>query len=534
MSRQSSPNPDQIPTSVDDHGKGIAPPSSHGHESTIAEISKDKSDSKPDVAQVKDRPYSVFSKREKWIIVNLASYAALFSPLTANIYFPAIPVLAEQFHKSTELINLTITIYMVMQGLAPMVWGTFSDKWGRRPIFVACLAILSLSCVGLALTPTSAYWLLLLLRCIQAAGSASTVALGAGVIGDIATPEERGGFLGVFGIAPLVGPTIGPVIGGGLAQGLGWRSIFWFLCISSGISAIGILLIMPETLRALVGDGSIVPSPIYRPFIPVVGRHLEKPPTDERPPPKPFINPLRMFTYPDVVCLLVFNGILYAVFYGVTATISTLFQSAYPFLNETDIGLCFLAVGGGMLIGTTTSGKLLNRDYISLRDKLVREAQADSEKEVDVKAIEKDGSFPIEKARLRSTHIYVIVYIACIVGYGWCLQKKVSIAVPLILQIIIGIVCVSVMNTVQTLLVDLAPQAGSSITACNNLIRCSLGAGLVSVIDLILKALGTGWTYVLLGGLCVLVSPLIYVLIHWGPTWRERRRIRALILEGKA
>ena len=62
--------------------------------------------------------------------------------------------------------------------LAPMVWGTLSDHWGRRPTMIACLATLSLSCVGLALVPTSAYWLLMLLRCLQAAGSASTVVLG--------------------------------------------------------------------------------------------------------------------------------------------------------------------------------------------------------------------------------------------------------------------------------------------------------------------------------------------------------------------
>ena len=121
----------------------------------------------------------------------------LSSPLTANIYFPAIPTIASQFQKSVEMINLTVTIYMVMQGIcsspnpilclslsyinsftAPMFWGTLSDRWGRRPMILACMIVLSLSCVGLALVPTSAYWLLMLLRCIQAAGSASTIALG--------------------------------------------------------------------------------------------------------------------------------------------------------------------------------------------------------------------------------------------------------------------------------------------------------------------------------------------------------------------
>ena len=64
-----------------------------------------------------------------------------------------------------------------------MVWGTLSDRVGRRLMFLCCLALLSVSCVGLALVPTNAYWLLVLLRCFQAAGSASTVALGEWLIG---------------------------------------------------------------------------------------------------------------------------------------------------------------------------------------------------------------------------------------------------------------------------------------------------------------------------------------------------------------
>jgi MFS family permease len=115
-----------------------------------------------------------------------------------------------------------------------MFWGTLADMKGRRPMFLCCLITLSLSCVGLALVPTSAYWLLVLLRCLQAAGSASTVALGepvmlvrldhirtyadtstaAGTVGDIATPAERGGFMGFSGVGTLLGPAIGPVIGG--------------------------------------------------------------------------------------------------------------------------------------------------------------------------------------------------------------------------------------------------------------------------------------------------------------------------------
>ena len=73
----------------------------------------------------------------------------------------------------------SITADERLPSTAPMLWGTMSDRWGRRPMFIGCMVVLSLSCVGLALVPTDAYWALMLLRCLQALGSASTVALGA-------------------------------------------------------------------------------------------------------------------------------------------------------------------------------------------------------------------------------------------------------------------------------------------------------------------------------------------------------------------
>ncbi|EEB89095.1 hypothetical protein MPER_12852 [Moniliophthora perniciosa FA553] len=308
--------------------------------------------------QVKNRIW--FLKKEQELI-------EICSPLTANVYFPAIPTLASAFNKSVELINLTVTMYMVFQGISPMLFGTLADNIGRRLIYATCLLLLCLSCVGLALVPTNAYWLLLLLRCIQSAGSASTIALGAGVIGDIADASERGGFYGIFQSGPLLGPSIGPVIGGLLAGSLGWRSIFWFLCISSGVAFIVIILFLPETLRAIVGDGSIQP-PIYlRPVVPIFGRKKKQPadaPQDQAlPPKKAFKNPFSLLQHLDITVLLIFTGWVVAVYYAVTATISTVFASAYPFLNETEIGLLLLSIGGGMLAGSGVTGSIPEYEY---------------------------------------------------------------------------------------------------------------------------------------------------------------------------
>jgi multidrug resistance protein len=144
---------------------------------------------------------------------------------------------------------------MIMQGLTPGIFAAVSDSVGRRPTYLVCFIVFIASNIGLALTDT--YWLLLLLRAIQATGNSATVALGAGVIADIAAPHERGGYLGFFGVGPLAGPSLGPVIGGALGQSLGWRSIFWFLAIFSGVFSVVLVLFLPETLRSIVGNGSV-------------------------------------------------------------------------------------------------------------------------------------------------------------------------------------------------------------------------------------------------------------------------------------
>ena len=180
--------------------------------------------------------------------------------MPANIYFPAIPTIAKAFTKSTDLINQTVTVYLVFQGISPMLWGPISDRKGRRPVYLVCLTILILSSIGMSLCPTNSFWLLLLLRCFQSGGSASTIALGAGVIGDISTSRERGGYFGTFNLGPMLAPCIAPAVGGALSQTFGWRSTQWFIVILVTICLLCIALSLPETLRSVAGNGSITVS----------------------------------------------------------------------------------------------------------------------------------------------------------------------------------------------------------------------------------------------------------------------------------
>jgi hypothetical protein len=235
-----------------------------------------------------------------------------------------------------------------------------------------------------------------------------------------------------------------------------------------------------------VGDGSISAGRIYTQPISLIGRHRSAEISSERPARKPFKNPLLMFAYPEIFVVLIFNGTLYAVMYGVTASLTIIFEKVYPYLNEAEIGLCFIPMGLGLLVGSLFSGRAMDSYYRKIKDDLIRQTRTDSKKYVDLEAIEKDPSFPIEKARLQILPWVVFVFTTSIISYGWALQWRATVAVPLILQFIskfispalrhttlrlitfhiVGFSNVIIINSTQILLIDMMPNQGSSIMAC--------------------------------------------------------------------
>ncbi|KAK0186398.1 MFS general substrate transporter [Armillaria mellea] len=494
-------------------------------ESTVWEdtaFEASESNSAIDTATVPNAVPIPYTRGNIWFVVSLVSLAGLASPFPSTIYYPALPVLTQVFHETTERLNLTLTIFMVPMAVFPMIWGPLSDRWGRRPCIIASLAILTITCVGLALVPTNAFWLLMTLRFLQSAGCTGTVALGAGAIADITTRANRGGYFGAFNVGPMVGPCIGPVVGGLLAQYLGWRSIFWFLVIFSVVLLALLLLFLPETLPCIVGNGSIQPSFIYRPWIKIFhrDRSCQNSIIAHRSPPKPFCNPFSLIIHPDILIGLIYASISFAIQFSISGTLANAYKVHYPFLNSANVGLCYLANGSGMILGAFSNGRLLDFDYCRARDKFPRCAQ--------VKTINENGqnndAFPLESVRLQWSPYFVVMYAACVIGWGWCVEKSVPLMGPLILQAALGFACMSIINTIMTLMVDLIPNQSSSVIACVNFMRASLAAILISVQDKAISSIGYGWTYTILGVICALMLPLVFLEIKVGPICRERRR----------
>ena len=126
--------------------------------------------------------------------------------------------------------------------------------------------------------------------------------------------------------------------------------------------------LQPETLKSVVEQGRNRIPILYQPVIPIIGRQIPQEPTVARQvTTKVSRNPFRLFLQPDILLLLALSAIISAVFYAINTSISSLFSTAYPFLNETKIGLCYLAIGGGMILASSVVGRLLDWEYQTFR-----------------------------------------------------------------------------------------------------------------------------------------------------------------------
>lgn len=87
---------------------------------------------------VPDAVYDRIPRRRKLVIVALLSYCAFLAPISSTTVLSATPEIAKEFGTSEDIINVTNALYMLFMGISPIVWGPFSEVWGRK--IVRCSA----------------------------------------------------------------------------------------------------------------------------------------------------------------------------------------------------------------------------------------------------------------------------------------------------------------------------------------------------------------------------------------------------------
>lgn len=167
-------------------------------------------------------------------LVLLAPFNILAS-LGMDIYLPIVPAMPAILGTTPEVVQLTLTLYMIMLGVGQIIFGPLSDRFGRRPILISGVFVFAVTSLTLAVT-TSA-WLFVLLRLVQAAGAAAMLVAVFATVRDVYadTPESAVIYSLMNAMLAFV-PAFGPIAGALIARYFGWEGIFLALCLSALIA----------------------------------------------------------------------------------------------------------------------------------------------------------------------------------------------------------------------------------------------------------------------------------------------------------
>lgn len=168
-----------------------------------------------------------------------------------GIFIPLLPSFSiNELHISEFMIGFIVGIYSLMQFLFTPVWGSLSDRYGRKPVLVMSLIGSIISYLMLALVFSGVFLSVVLLVISRAFAGifAANLSAAQAVISDITSPEDRTKGIGLISAAFGLGFVFGPAIGGVLSQNFGYGFPIY---VSAGLSLMATLLcvfVFRETL----------------------------------------------------------------------------------------------------------------------------------------------------------------------------------------------------------------------------------------------------------------------------------------------
>ena len=180
-------------------------------------------------------------------------FSLVVSMLGFGIIIPILPFYVEEFGGGGAEMGMLMTIFSAMQFIFSPIWGSLSDRIGRKPVLIigALGNALSMALMGFATN----YWILLSARALAGVLSSATMPAAMAFISDSTDEKQRGGGMGIVGAAFGVGMTLGPGIGGVMSD-ISLQAPFFFAAGTSILAMILIWMSLPETLPAEKRSGT--------------------------------------------------------------------------------------------------------------------------------------------------------------------------------------------------------------------------------------------------------------------------------------
>lgn len=179
-------------------------------------------------------------------LIALLGALAAFGPLAIDLYLPALPAIAHGLGASIEAVQSSVTVFLAGFSLGMLLYGPLSDRYGRRPVLLADMALFTVA--SLACWLANSVELLIAARFAQAMGGGAASVLARAVARDVFAPKEAIRQLSRMAMVTSVAPLLAPMLGSAVLAWGGWRSPFAVLCIWGVLSTAVVAWVLAETL----------------------------------------------------------------------------------------------------------------------------------------------------------------------------------------------------------------------------------------------------------------------------------------------
>ena len=180
------------------------------------------------------------------LVIGLLALLLGLQPITTDLYLPTLPLLTAQLQAPVAQTQLTLTALLLAFGGSQLVWGPVSDRWGRRPVLLAGLALYVVAALGCALAP-SMDWLVAW-RTLQGAAMGAGVMAARAIVRDLYTPTAGAQAMSKALTGLGVIACASPIAGSQLAQHFGWRATMAALAVFGAATLILVALRFRESL----------------------------------------------------------------------------------------------------------------------------------------------------------------------------------------------------------------------------------------------------------------------------------------------
>ncbi|THV06857.1 MFS general substrate transporter [Dendrothele bispora CBS 962.96] len=400
---------------------------------------------------------------------------------------------------------------------------TYSGFYGRKPVYLCSLPLLVIGSVGVALS--SSVPSLMIWRFIQTVGGAPGLSVGAGVIGDIYRLEERGSAMGVFFSACFLGPALAPFVGVSsdqsvstilitLAQdehahfypaeyaklsrmfttGLVTQFFSWRI-MQLGLGTCGLLILLlvttffPET--SIPGSRGIDKR---RQELAGQGKSLTE--QDKELRGFQWINPFKtllLLKSPNLLAMAIAGTAVLMTDYVLLVPLAYTVGAKYDIKSQAALGMCYIPIGLGNLIGAPLAGYISDRIIVAYRAAR--------------------GGVWYPEDRLRGTLIGAGLFVpVSMIGVGvgatWAggIGGFILCLVSLFLN---GIGVDLALSPMAAYIVDILHSRGAESMAANNAFRSFLMSILIAPILPSIESIGVFWTN--------LISAVVSLVFGFGP-----------------